>query len=104
MNHAHDLLTRWPSLDVAERAGARLWRRDPSAWSGDPAVQQKIANRLGWLSAPALMADSLPRLQTFAASIKSRQFTDIGLLGMGGGRAPLRSRRPSRARGGAAGA
>ncbi|OFV94408.1 MAG: hypothetical protein A3G76_11100 [Acidobacteria bacterium RIFCSPLOWO2_12_FULL_65_11] len=72
------------SAAAAERAGARLWRRDPSAWSGDPAVQQKIANRLGWLSAPALMADSLPRLQTFAASIKSRQFTDIVLLGMGG--------------------
>ena len=76
MTHAHDLLTRWPSLDVAsksarledtchispgplasaiaahadaaERAGARLSKRDPSVWSADPVVQEKIANL--WLT------------------------------------------------------
>jgi glucose-6-phosphate isomerase len=112
MYSAHDLLTRWPALDVAarrarlqdsfqlsagplhdsimtasedaERAAAGLWRREPSAWSDDPDVQKKIANRLGWLSSPALMADSLERLQTFAASIKANGFTDVVLLGMGG--------------------
>ena len=90
MHSAHDLLTRWPALDVAakrarlqdtfqlspgplrdacaahaeaaERAAAGLWRRDPSVWSSDAAVQQTIANRLGWLDSPALMADSIPRL------------------------------------------
>src|SRR5712671_106753 len=107
-----DLLTRWPALDVtaksarlagtcrveagllhdaistgveaARLAGERLWRRETSAWSNDSAIQSKIANRLGWLSAPALMADSLARLQTFASSIKNGPFTDIVLLGMGG--------------------
>src|SRR5262249_45910177 len=34
--------------DTAERAAAGIWRREPSVWSTDPAVQQKIANRLGW--------------------------------------------------------
>ena len=91
MHSAHDLLTRWPALDVAakrarlqdtfqlspgplrdvgaasaeaaERAAAGLWRRDPSVWSSDAAVQRTIANRLGWLSSPALMADSIPRLR-----------------------------------------
>jgi len=111
MRSAHDLLTRWPALDVAakrarlqdtfqlssdplrdaytasekaaERAAAGLWRREPVVWSADPAVQQTIANRLGWLTSPALMADAIPRLETFASSIR-RDFTDVVLLGMGG--------------------
>lgn len=112
MQNGPDLLTHWPALgvaaksarlertchilpgplahvfaenaDAAGRAGARLRRRDPSLWGDDPSVQEKIANRLGWLSSPTLMADSLPRLQAFASSVKNQQFTDIILLGMGG--------------------
>jgi transaldolase / glucose-6-phosphate isomerase len=111
MNSAHDLLTRWPVLDAsakrsrlktfrfasgplenalnanaaaAEEVAAGLWRREPSAWSGDPDVQKKIANRLGWLDSPALMADALDRLQAFAASVQRDGFTDVVLLGMGG--------------------
>jgi glucose-6-phosphate isomerase len=112
MHTAQDLLTRWPALDVAGKrarlqhsfqyspgplgnafegqrsAGAhaaqRLWRRDPSAWSADTATQKKIANRLGWLDSPALMADSLGRLQSFADAVRRDGFTDIVLLGMGG--------------------
>jgi glucose-6-phosphate isomerase len=107
-----DLLTRWPALDVAakrarlldrfhsalgplrdqvnadaakaEEAAAGLWRRNTATWSADPAVQQKIANRLGWLDSPALMADSLARLQTFAGAVARDGFTDVVLLGMGG--------------------
>lgn len=112
MHGAPDLLTRWPVLDVAakrarlrdtvrlssgplaealdavapaaQRAAAGLWRRDPSVWSADSATQQQIANRLGWLSSPMLMADSLGRLHSFAASVKHEGFTDVVLLGMGG--------------------
>ena len=112
MHGAHDLLTRWPALDVAakrarlqgtvhfsaapltnvltanqegaERALAGLWRRDPSVWSTESVVQRSIANRLGWIGSPLLMADSLERLQSFAASIKNAGFTDVVLLGMGG--------------------
>ena len=112
MHSAHDLQTRWPALDVAarrarlqdtfqihpgplrdvaaagsaaaERAAAGLWRRDPAVWSDDPAVQRVIANRLGWLSAPALMADSIHRLEEFASAIRRDGFTDVVLLGMGG--------------------
>jgi len=72
------------SQDAAERAAAGLWRRDASAWSADPAVQEKIANRLGWLSSPALMAQSVPRLLAFADGVKRDGFTDVVLLGMGG--------------------
>jgi len=53
-------------------------------WSADPIVQQTIANRLGWLSSPQLMAASLDRLKTFAAGVKRDGFTDVVLLGMGG--------------------
>src|SRR5258708_2179958 len=110
MHSAHELLTRWPALDVAakrarlhnslhlapgtavaaagstasaERAAAGLWRHDPSAWSSNGEVQKEIADRLGWMSAPMLMADSIDRLETFAAGIKNHGFTDVVLLGMG---------------------
>lgn len=112
MYSAHDLLTRWPALNVAarraklqeslllspgplseaiaastpaaERIAGALWLREPSAWSADAAAQNTIANRLGWMSSPFLMADSIQRLQTFAATILGSRFTDVVLLGMGG--------------------
>jgi len=112
MPNAQDLLTGWPALDVsgrrdslqnslqsfpgplaaameshqwaAIRAVTGLWQRDPTAWSTEAEVQKVIANRLGWLDSPALMADSLDRLHTFAAGIKDEGFTDAVLLGMGG--------------------
>src|SRR5712692_4673283 len=112
MLSTHELLTRWPALDVAAkrarlqsslhlsagplagtlnasadaagRAANGLWKRDPSVWSPDATVQKAIADRLGWMSSPALMADSIDRLQTFAATVKRDGFTDAVLLGMGG--------------------
>jgi glucose-6-phosphate isomerase len=112
MHSAREILTRWPALDVAakrarlqdslhfapgplnelvaasaetaERAAGALWRTEPAAWSDDAAEQEKIRNRLGWMSSPSLMADSLERLTTFAAGVKADAFTDVVLLGMGG--------------------
>ncbi len=102
---------RWPALDVAARqarltntcrviagpiddaiaaeaaaaarAAAGLSRRDASVWSRDPGVQQTIANRLGWLDSPALMAESIDRLRAFADGVR-RDFSHVVLLGMGG--------------------
>jgi transaldolase / glucose-6-phosphate isomerase len=112
MPTAHELVTRWPALDVPEkrarlnrslhltagpleralhnaadaatRAATGLWTRDPSVWSSDAAVQNAIADRLGWMRSPELMADSIDRLQTFASAVKRDGFTDVVLLGMGG--------------------
>jgi transaldolase / glucose-6-phosphate isomerase len=111
MHSAQELLTRWPALDVAakrarldrslhlspgladavasstalaDRASRAVWQATPSVWSGDKAAQKEIADRLGWMNSPLLMADSIDRLQTFAASIKRDGFTDVVLLGMGG--------------------
>ncbi len=67
-----------------EAAAAALWRRDTSLWSRDPSIQEKIANRLGWLGSSALMADSIGRLRTFASEVKRDGFAHVVLLGMGG--------------------
>jgi transaldolase/glucose-6-phosphate isomerase len=69
---------------AAERAAVGLWRRDPSTWSDDPAVQKKIANRLGWLDSPRAMARMVDHVRSFAEGIRRDGFTDVVLLGMGG--------------------
>jgi transaldolase/glucose-6-phosphate isomerase len=61
-----------------------LWSRRLDVWSADPAVQQKIANRLGWLESIAFVMPRVPRLRAFAESVRTGGITDIVLLGMGG--------------------
>ena len=48
-------------LETAERErwSIRLWDRDTSLFTDDPAMQDKIANRLGWLGAPESVRDQL---------------------------------------------
>src|SRR5262249_15226002 len=53
-------------------------------WSADANVQQKIAARVGWLSSPSTMKQSLARLHAFAENVRRDGFTDVVLLGMGG--------------------
>jgi glucose-6-phosphate isomerase len=67
----------------AYRFADALWSRRLDVWSADPAVQQKIANRLGWLESLDFITPHLPRLRAFAASVSS-DITDVVLLGMGG--------------------
>jgi len=76
-----DAASRSPA---AAQAAAALFKRDPAGWSRDPNVQKKVANRLGWLTSPRLMAESIPRIERFAASAKNDGFSDVVLLGMGG--------------------
>ena len=47
-------------------------------------MQEKIANRLGWLSSTDLMAESVDRLTATANAIRHAGFDDVVLLGMGG--------------------
>jgi len=47
-------------------------------------VQKAIADRLGWMSSPELMAGSIERLRSFAERVKADRFSDVVLLGMGG--------------------
>jgi glucose-6-phosphate isomerase len=70
--------------EAARAAASGLWKKDALTWSADPDVQVKIANRLGWLDSPAVMAEALPRIIDFADRIRVAGFTDVVLLGMGG--------------------
>jgi glucose-6-phosphate isomerase len=69
---------------AAASAAAGLFRRDPATWSSDAAVQRTIANRLGWLTSPALMVENLDRLTALGAAIRDSNLEEVVLLGMGG--------------------
>jgi glucose-6-phosphate isomerase len=65
----------------------RIWARDSAAFVGPDApapVHDAIAQRLGWLDAPAAASRHIDDLTAFAASIRRAGLTDAILLGMGG--------------------
>jgi glucose-6-phosphate isomerase len=74
---------RLAGLD-ADRLPARLAACDTTLWSSDPARQEHIRNRLGWLGAPATMARELAAFRAFAEEVRAEGFTHALLLGMGG--------------------
>src|SRR5215471_3048757 len=74
---------RLAGLD-ADRLPARLIARDATVWSSDPARQERIRNRLGWLVAPETMKPKLSAFRDFAGRACADQFTHALLLGMGG--------------------
>jgi transaldolase/glucose-6-phosphate isomerase len=76
-------------LDAAERAREeswpeRLFAKDPSLWSDDPRVQAAIADRLGWLDAPAHFTAHIAALEGFGEGIRDAGFTQAVVAGMGG--------------------
>ena len=72
--------------DRARRAdfAARLWRKDPTLWSSDPAHQKVAASRLGWLDLPTSMPSGTQALRRFASEVVTDGYTHAVLLGMGG--------------------
>ena len=62
----------------------RLANRDTTLWSDDVAVQEKIANRLGWLDAPAHFTEQIPALEAFGEKIRAAGFETAIVAGMGG--------------------
>lgn len=73
-------------LETAERErwSIRLWDRDTSLFTDDPAMQDKIANRLGWLGAPESVRDQLGAVKALVEGARRDGFTTVRLLGMGG--------------------
>ena len=61
-----------------------LWHRRLDVWSSDADVQQKVGNRLGWLSVLAFVQPHVPRLRQVADLVSNEGATDVVLLGMGG--------------------
>lgn len=62
----------------------RLWDRDASLWSADPAVQDSVRHRLGWLETTRVMAGQADELATVAQDVRQAGLTRALLLGMGG--------------------
>jgi transaldolase / glucose-6-phosphate isomerase len=65
----------------AMSAVPRLWDRDHRLWQEDPT---EVADRLGWLDAPARATELVPRLERLAADVVADGVTDVLLVGMGG--------------------
>jgi transaldolase/glucose-6-phosphate isomerase len=63
---------------------ARLWRKDASLWSTQPAQQEEIRNALGWLTVAETMSERVEDLAAFAGEVRDAGFRDVVLLGMGG--------------------
>jgi transaldolase/glucose-6-phosphate isomerase len=62
----------------------RLWSRDPSLWSESERVQEAIADRLGWLDAPANFTDQIAAIEGFGEGARDAGFTTAVVGGMGG--------------------
>ncbi len=67
-----------------ERWADRLFARDTSLWSSDPAVQATIAERLGWLDAPNHFEAQIGTLEVFGEAIRDTGFRTAIVAGMGG--------------------
>ncbi|MDQ3931776.1 MAG: glucose-6-phosphate isomerase [Actinomycetota bacterium] len=60
---------------------ARAWQGDHRLWQPDP---DEVADRLGWLEAPAEMSATVDDLKRFASEVADEGYTAIVLAGMGG--------------------
>jgi transaldolase/glucose-6-phosphate isomerase len=67
---------------MVEDVAHRIWMKDATLWG--PADQPEVADRLGWLTIPDVMAEEVDDLLAFAEEIRTDGFTDVVLLGMGG--------------------
>jgi transaldolase/glucose-6-phosphate isomerase len=74
---------RLAAFDSA-KFGTRLAGRDASLWSGEPAVQATIRNRLGWLDAPGRIAGLRDEWEDIAQAAAAEGLVDAVLVGMGG--------------------
>ena len=77
MGSVEDALAKLTAEDVV----GRIWARDHTVWK--PHLDE-IADRLGWLDAPAIMRPRVPELTAFADSARADGFRHVVLLGMGG--------------------
>jgi len=62
----------------------RLFDRDTTLWTDDPDVAADIADRLGWLDAPAHFTLQIPALEGFGDGAVDAGFETAVVMGMGG--------------------
>ncbi|MCC7104893.1 MAG: glucose-6-phosphate isomerase [Chloroflexi bacterium] len=63
---------------------ARIWRKDASVWSDDPAVQRQIVDALGWLTIADERVGRIDELHSLATAVRAYGCEHAYLLGMGG--------------------
>ena len=73
----------------------RIWAKDASLWSDDPAVQATIRNRLGWLDLPERMRAEVVGIRAFADQVRKAGYRRALVLGMGGSSLCAEGRRRS---------
>src|SRR5689334_1773740 len=57
-----------------ERWANRLWDRDTTLWSTNERVRAAIADRLGWLDAPAHFSEQIAALEGFGEGARDAGF------------------------------
>jgi transaldolase/glucose-6-phosphate isomerase len=67
-----------------EQWAQRLMDRDTSLWTEDSSVAADIADRLGWLDAPAHFTLQIPALEGFGDGAVDAGFDTAVVMGMGG--------------------
>jgi glucose-6-phosphate isomerase len=67
-----------------ERWAERLFDHDTSLWTDDPDVGATIADRLGWLEAPAHFTLQVPALEGLGDGMTEAGFDTAVVMGMGG--------------------
>ena len=61
----------------------KLWAKDPSPWTDDPAAAEIIKHALGWLDIPQRLMESVPNLRSFGSEVQGT-FDSVVVMGMGG--------------------
>ena len=84
----HSLGRLQPAVDTQlarlqkEDAPRRLWAKDSTLWSLEPAKRQEIRDRLGWLDVADKMMEKAEEFEEL--SEEGAVYSDVVLLGMGG--------------------
>ena len=68
----------------ADEWANRLFARDVRLWSSDARVGEAIAERLGWLDAPAHFAERIAGLEGFGDAVVDEGYETVVVAGMGG--------------------
>jgi glucose-6-phosphate isomerase len=82
--YGHSVLEPALKKAAAARLMERIWAKDATLWTQDPAQQAHIARRLGWLTILNVMQQRVGEIQAFAQEIRQAGFTHALLFGMGG--------------------
>jgi transaldolase/glucose-6-phosphate isomerase len=72
------------ALLAVDDLGPRLWKKDPSLWTEDPASRAAIKSRLGWLTSIPLMREAVSDVVGFAETVRGEGCRHVVLCGMGG--------------------